>query len=162
MWPLRALYKIFHTYYVINFKHSAHFRGHRLRPNSPPFFAATTSIIVLKSGTHSVPSHHREIAIQILTWNFKPTSHPHLTEYKIRIASIHSSTTSQSVLKIQKKLSFAFHPHPTQHDNILQCCSNLPSSLTPHQWAHCPWTISLRSNFTKIAVIKGVKPESFS
>jgi hypothetical protein len=47
-----------------------------------------------KVWTHSVPSHHREIAIQILTWNLKPTSHPHLAEYKIRICivSIHSST----------------------------------------------------------------------
>jgi hypothetical protein len=45
-------------------------------------------------------------------------------------------------LKNTKKRSFVFRPHPTQHDNILQCCNSLPSSLTPHRWAHGPWTIS--------------------
>jgi hypothetical protein len=58
----------------------------------------------------------------LLTLSLRPTLHPHLPEHKrhIRISSIHSSTTFQSVLITQKKF-FVFHPHPTQHDNILQC-----------------------------------------
>jgi hypothetical protein len=81
--------------------------------------------------------------MQLLTWNLKPTSHPHLTENKIRIriASIHSSTTSQSVLKTQRKFisSFALIQHNmTIYCNVVTICL-LHSHHTGEHMVHGPF-----------------------
>jgi hypothetical protein len=77
------------------------------------------------------PSRNRHTNIDI---KFK--THFASTSYRVQNSHTHRQYSLFNYISISlkntKNLSFVFRPHPTQHDNILQCCNNLPSSLTPH------------------------------